>query len=246
MNNPTNKSKVFSYLASLQKQDVSYFDFTVINDNFKDTITYSTLKTYLSRAMTSNLLYDAGKGWYSSLKSPFLLDTKPIKKLITLLEKSFPLLDFQCWSTAQINSYTQHMLARHISFVYTESDAIDPIAENLRSAGYTVFANPLKSEVEKSFRVDDKTIVVRPSNSQQPEGEGHSAPIEKILVDLFVEASALKFMDESEARLIVENVSGAGRIIISSFLRYATRRYLDFSDIKTINQVHKNQKCGDS
>jgi type I restriction-modification system DNA methylase subunit len=228
---------------SFKHSDKHYIDIDTIKQSI-NTDSDSTLKTYLSHVQSSGRLYDAGKGWYSNLKDPFVLDTKPLKKIITLLEKSFPLLDFQCWSTAQINAYTQHMLAKHIAFVYTESDAINPVAENLRAEGYTVFANPLKAEVEKSFRVDEKTVVVRPSISKQPQGEGHFAPIEKILVDLVIEASALKFMDESEARLIVENATGAGRVMMSSLLGYAKRRLVDFSGIKTINQVQINDKYG--
>jgi hypothetical protein len=240
MNSIGNKSKVFSYLESFKEQAICYFNFADIQKHFRDTVAHSTLKTYLSRAMSSGLIYDAGKGWYSSIKDPLVLDTKPIKKIITLLEKSFPLLGFQCWSTVQINAYTQHMLAKHITFVYAESDAIEPITENLRSERYSVFANPIKAEVEKHFRVDDKTVVVRPSISKQPEGEGHFAPIEKILVDLVIEASSLKFMDESEALLIVENTTAAGRIEMAGFLGYAKRRLVDFSGLKTINQVQIN------
>jgi len=238
MNNLSKKNTLLSFLTSLKKQHVAYVDLSSIQTNMHNSITHSTLKTYLSHAISSGLLYDAGRGWYSSIKDPFILETKPIKKIVTLLEKSFPLLDFQCWSTAQINAYTQHMLAKHITFVYTEGDTINPVADKLRSEEYSVFANPTKADVEKQFRVDDKTIVIRPSISKQPTGEDHCAPIEKILVDLVIEASSLRFMDESEARLIVENTTAAGRIEMAIFLGYAKRRYLDFSSLKTINQVH--------
>ncbi len=219
---------------------VAYISLPEIQTDSQKIVTHSTLKTNLSRAQSSGFIYNAGKGWYSSIKDPFILDTKPVKKIITHLEKSFPFLDFQCWSTEQINAYTQHLLAKNIAFVFTERDAIDSVAENLRSNGYTVFANPIKPEVEKSFRVDDKTVVVRPSISKQPQGEGHCAPIEKILVDLVIEVITLKIMDESEARLVVENVTTAGRVMIASLLGYAKRRLLDLTDVKTINQVQIN------
>jgi hypothetical protein len=94
--------------------------------------------------------------------------------------------------------------------------------------------------------VDEKTVVIRPSISKQPQGEGHVAPIEKILVDLVIEATTLKFMDESESRLIVENATAAGRVMIATLLGYAKRRLVDFVTIKTINQVQINSEIGDS
>lgn len=241
MNNPSPWNIFPSFLVHLRNLNFPYINFTEIQKHLQGLFTYSTLKTYLSRAQSSGLIYDAGKGWYSNIKDPFILDAKPIKKIVEYLEKSFPLLDFQCWTTAQINAYTQHMLAKHVTFVYAESDAIDPVAESLRSNGYIVFANPTKTEVEKSFRVDDRSVVVRPSISKQPQGEDHIAPIEKILVDLVVETAALKFIDESEARLIVENAAAAGRVKIASLLGYAKRRLVDFSSIITINQVQTNK-----
>jgi hypothetical protein len=45
-------------------------------------------------------------------------------------------------------------------------------------------------------------------------------------------------------RLIVENATGSGRVMIASLLGYAKRRLVDFSDIKTINQVQINDKSG--
>jgi hypothetical protein len=242
-NNSNKKIDSLSNALSFLKERCLYFSHEITEQILLENelnSENSTLKTYLSNALSDNLIYSAGKGWYSGIKEPFELDTKPVKKILTLLKKDFPLLDFQCWSTAQINTYTQHLLARHITFVYTESDAISTVAENLRSSGYSVFANPNKAEIAKTFRVDEKTVVVRPAISKQPQGEDHVAPIEKILVDLVIEAEALKFMDESEAHLVADNATAAGRVLMAELLGYAKRRVTDFSWLKTINQVQKN------
>jgi len=42
-------------------------------------------------------------------------------------------------------------------------------------------------------------------------------------------------MNESEARLVVENATAAGRVNVAALLGYAGRRLLDFSGLKTIN-----------
>jgi glycerol-3-phosphate responsive antiterminator len=51
-----------------------------------------TLKKYLYLLKKGNVIYGAGRGWYSSIKEVFVLDTKPVEKIITLIKKEFPLL----------------------------------------------------------------------------------------------------------------------------------------------------------
>jgi hypothetical protein len=113
------------------------------------------------------------------------------------------------------------------------------VADELRSLGYTVFVNPGKADLQKHFRVDEKTVVIRPSITKEPSGETHAAPIEKILVDLVWEAKHLKFVDEFDASEVANNATAAGRVQMAALLAYAKRRLLDFSWLRTINQVQK-------
>ncbi|MFC1584544.1 DUF6577 family protein [Fibrobacterota bacterium] len=234
-------------ISELKKKTSLYFrDEIIFTSLEKLKAKKSSLKTYLSKAITDKFIFDAGKGWYSHIPKTFNLDIKPINKFIILFKKDLPLLDFSCWSTEQINPFTQHILNSHITFIDSDSDAIETIGEVLRDKGYSVFENPGKRDVEKNFRVEGKTVVIRPSITKQPEGEGHAAPIEKILVDLVWESSKLGFIDESEARIIADNATAAGRVNMAALLGYAKRRKVDISWLKTINQVQLNEKCGDS
>ena len=54
------------------------------------------LREYLSRFLRDGLIHDAGRGWYSRLASPCVLDPKPVTRLARQLERAFPLLDFTC------------------------------------------------------------------------------------------------------------------------------------------------------
>ncbi len=188
-----------------------------------------TLRTYLSEAMRTGVIHDAGRGWYSRLAEPFVLDTKPLASLLKQIKKDFPLLDISAWSTAQINPYAQHLLSTHTAFLYADSDAMSSVAEKLEERGWKVYLNPTPSEAERTFRPSDKTVVLRPALSKQPEGEGGVAPIEKLLVDLLAEASRLRLMDESEAQTVIANVAQAGRIPVAALLGYALRRGLEIS-----------------
>lgn len=183
-----------------------------------------TLRHYLSEAMSNGVIHDAGRSWYSRLPEPFELDTRPLAPLLRLVKKEFPLLEFSCWSTAQINAYTQHMLATHTFFLYADADGLPSVAERLGARGWTVLLDPTPTEAERQFLPGDKTVVLRPSLSKQPEGKDDAAPMEKLLVDLLVEASKLRLMDESEAQRVIANVAEAGRIQAAALLAYALRR----------------------
>jgi hypothetical protein len=200
-----------------------------------------TLRRYLSEATGSGLIFDAGRAWYSRLVEPFVLDTKPLAPLLKLIKKEFPLLDISAWSTAQINPYAQHLLSTHTTFLYAETDALPSLAETLEDRGWKVYLNPTPSEAEQRFRPADKTVVLRPALSKQPEGEGGAAPIEKLLVDLLAEAARLRLMDESEAQTVIANVAQAGRIPAAALLGYARRRGLEISYLNE----SINSKSGD-
>lgn len=188
-----------------------------------------TLRSYLSEATSTAVIHDAGRGWYSRLSQALELDAKPIAPLVRWVEKAFPLLDFSCWSTAQINPWTHHMLATHTAFLYAEADALPSLAGHLGERGWKVYVNPTPSEAGSDFRPGDKTVVLRPALSKQPEGEDHAAPVEKVLVDLVAEASRLRLMDEAEAQRVVANAAQAGRIQVAALLAYARRRRVEIA-----------------
>lgn len=154
----------------------------------------ATLLRYLHDAVAEGVIHDAGRGWYSSVATPFTLNREPVRELVAALEKRFPLLEFSCWSTEQVASYGHLQLARFVAFVHTERDAMESVTEALRDAGWSAWLNPTQQEAVKSFRVTEKTVVVRPAVSRAPV-EGKFASIEKLLVDLCVESAAMQLMD---------------------------------------------------
>ena len=65
-----------------------------------------------------------------------------------------------------------------------------------------------------------------PPTITRERSSGHAADMEKILVDLLVEASDLRLMDEDEHFRILGNVLPAGRVDVGALLNYAKRRKL--------------------
>ncbi len=195
-----------------------------------------TLNRYLVDFNKNGILYGAGRGWYSFVKQSLELDQQPVKKMVSSLEKKYPLLSFSVWSTEQLKSFAHHMLTRFVTFVYVNRDAISGIYDFLKDSGYDVWLNPRGNDARK-FSIGEKTVVIRPAISRESSC-GHFANIEKILVDLFVEATALNLMDEDEYYRILRSVLTAGRADIGTLLNYARRRKFKTEElIKRIKSI---------
>jgi len=185
-------------------------------------ISPGTLRVYLSEAVRQGLIHNAGRGWHSSLAAEFKLDTKPVAPLARLLRRKFPLLDFHCWATAQINPYMHHLLGKSVAFVNTDDDAMETVWEFLRDAGYDAHLNP-RGAAGKQFTVREKTVIVRKRVLTAPV-EKHFATIETLLVDLLLESQRLGLMDSGECREMARAAASAGRIVMSNLAAYAADR----------------------
>jgi hypothetical protein len=212
--------------------DFPYFSLEAMRADLKAhriSVGAATLPRYLYDLVSEGVIFDAGRGWYSTLASSFVLNTVPVGELVQLLEPRFPFLDFAAWSTEQIAPYGHHLLARFVSFVYADKDAIESVGEALREAGYGVFVNPSKADRTKNFRIKDKTVVVLPQKSDSPL-DGKFAAIEKIMVDLYRESQTFNLVDMHEFRRIVLNIIGRFRISVGALVRYAERRDLTLDE----------------
>jgi hypothetical protein len=218
------KNYLFSVLFQSVKDKSAYFSLLTIKRTlFASGIKLAdgTLREYMSEAMASGLVGDAGRGWYSRHNKPVSLDPKPIAKLIRAVAKAFPLLDFCCWSTIQLNPFAQHLLARTTIFLYAESDTLESVADHLREEGWDAWPNPGKKEADQFIRSGEKTVILRPAIVKQPASTEHQAPIEKVLVDLKIEAARLNLMDTTEVQRIIDNVLSSGLVQLPVLLGYA-------------------------
>jgi dihydropteroate synthase len=188
-----------------------------------------TVKTYLSRQKKEGKIFDAGRGWYSSIAKPYQLDTAPVEKLVGELKTAFPLLDFACWSTEQLNEMLRHQLAKHVQFACVERDAIDSVADWLKGHGYKTYANPGKQE-RKRFSIEEKTVVILPLTSESPRQNGF-ATIEKIVVDVLADTEPFSIINTPEFIDGASESIKSQRIDISELMKYSTRRKTDISSL---------------
>jgi len=203
----------------------AYFSMTDVRDwlrHRKIVCPPALLREYLSEFMRKGVIHDAGRGWYSRLVQPCVLDTKPVARLVREVEKAFPLLDFTCWSTEQVRSYGHHLLAKFVTFVHTERDAMSSVAERLRDAGHDVHLNP-RGAAARQFVIRERTVVIRPKPTTQPH-EKHLVTMEGLLVELFMESRALSLLDEGEYFRLFANLAGYSRISLAGLLDYAHER----------------------
>lgn len=179
------------------------------------------------------------KSWRSEggLAEPVKLDRQPVAKLVRLIEKKFPLLDFHCWSTAQVNPWMHHLIGKGVAFVNVDAEALEPVWETLRDAGYDAHLNPT-GKAKEQFAVREKTVVVRRRTLGAPELE-HFSRIETVLVDLHLESERLNLMDREEFRQMARKAVSEGRISVAEWMGYATNRKQDWKEILGVDQINQ-------
>ncbi|ACD95129.1 DUF6577 family protein [Trichlorobacter lovleyi] len=220
----THKAYLFTHTLPVLKVQSAYFSI----DAVKRTLTAdgieladNSLRKYMSEAMATGIVVDAGRGWYSRHSRPVSLDPKPVANVIRDVKKVFPLLDFCCWSTVQFNPFALHLIAQPTTFLYAESDTLNSVADALRGIGWNAWANPVKNVVDQLLQPSEKTIVLRPTKTDQPNAKEHIAAIEKALVDLVIEANKLKLMDSAEVQRIIDTALGSGLLQLTVLFGYA-------------------------
>jgi hypothetical protein len=242
----TAKQQLFDQVLGGLKERSAYFSRDSIQaaaDAAGLSLKRPTLAVYLNQAVKQGLIHDAGRGWYSRLAEPVKLDLHTCSKPVRLVAKKFPLLDFHCWSTAQVNPWMHHLIGKGVTFVNVDAVALEPVWETLKDAGYDAHLNPT-GKAKEQFAVRENTVVVRRRVQGAPEEE-HFSRIEAVLVDLSLESERLNLMDREEFRQMARKVVSSGCIRISEFAAYATNRKQDWREIlgvDAINQRHLFEK----
>jgi len=216
------KNRIYTYAK--KRNYFSMKDLRKFLDQNNIAYTNNNLKQSIYRLKLDDLIYESGRGWYSTVKEEFNLITRPIEKIIKMIKSNFPLLEFSCWSTEQLKVFFHHLPSQFVTFIYSNKDFLDSLRDFLESTDYNVFLNPLKKEAEKFVHFKDRTLILRPSISHREPKENHFARIEKIIVDLYMEAKKIGLIDKEEFKKTIENIMSNYRINLSEMLNYAHNR----------------------
>ena len=155
------------------------------------------------------------------------------------VSREFPLIEFQMWEMYQMNEFVNHLFGRNTIFVEVENMCEASVFEMLHERFPDVLFCPSKDMYYRQ-RGNDDTIVVQKLVSEAPKPViGHSAPLEKLLVDLFSKKLTGRLVSRSEYQGIYEDAFSRYSIDETKLFRYARRRHLE-TEIKTFLKEKTN------
>jgi hypothetical protein len=190
----------------------------------------ATLIQYLYSFVQNGLIFDAGRGWYSSLKVTIKLDPEPIAGLVSQVRQSFPLLRFAAWTTAQANPWLHHLIGQPVVFLDVEKDALGSVADYLEAENWKPILNPIGNAARR-FSPHPKSVILRPLHSAAPDAPGGIAGPEQTLVELRLETNELGLMPVTEFQEMATRLALGGRLTVGTLLHYAQKRGLAASDL---------------
>ncbi|MHB8871920.1 MAG: DUF6577 family protein [Candidatus Doudnabacteria bacterium] len=206
--------------------DKNYFSFQQLKQYLRSNkFVYAdvSLKKALKLLADEELIFSAGRGYYSNIPMELNLDPSPIVSIVQIVKQKFPLLQFSVWGTKQINFAFHHTQNKFFTFIYADRDSLVFLRDHLVEANFPVFLNPFRSDLEKTTFTAENSIILRPFITRSV-SIGNYASIEKIIVDLFLESDRLNILDKSEYTRIFEHLLLNYRLNISALLDYAERR----------------------
>lgn len=193
----------------------------------------SSISWLLSELKREEKIISIGRGKYirsaeDKEKSEYTYSHLEIyQEVEQLIAREFPLVEFQMWEMYQMNEFVNHLFGKNTIFVDVENMCEDVVFEMLHDKFPYVLFCPSKEMYHKQ-RGNDNTIVVQKLISEAPKPVlGHSAPLEKILVDLFSKKLTGKLIVRSEYPEIYEQAFERYYIDEAKMFRYARRRSLD-------------------
>lgn len=147
------------------------------------------------------------------------------------VSREFPLVEFQMWEMYQMNEFVNHLFGKNTVFVEVENMCEALVFEMLHDRFSDVLFCPTKDMYYRQ-RGNDNTIVVQKLVSESPKPvTGHSAPLEKLLVDLFSKKLTGTLISRSEYQEIYEEAFLKYNMDETKMFRYARRRHLE-SELK--------------
>lgn len=216
------------------------FDF-ILNEN--PNLSSNSLKWIISDMVKSNVIYNDQRGFYSLINKnktnlanfiPTL--NKDFNKICKLIDTEFPLVEYVCFESIQLNEFLNHLIAKNTYFIYVEKDASSTIFRYLQEKGTNnILYKPNIKEFDSYWK--EKTIIILDLISEYPcnKCDAHVISIEHLLVDLICEKSLTCLYSQSEIENIYRNVNKTYKIDYSRLYRYARRRNRE----ETIKKIMK-------
>jgi hypothetical protein len=190
----------------------------------------STFHWRLYSLKQSAILMQVKRGYYTLQKGKTLFEPlidKKIIKLSMIFSKSYPELNYCCWSSAWLHDYMVHQPNNHFYIFETEKDILESSFHLFRDNKINVFINPGYNQMINYVSQNEGNVILKPliSRSHLKEiGKTKIPSIEKILVDIFCDDQTYYYYQGSELVNIFEWIISKHQVNFTTLQYYAGRR----------------------
>lgn len=198
----------------------------------KPGLSNNSLKWIISDMVKNGAIFNIQRGMYSLTNDNDNTFEKYVptvnNELILLCEKiktRFPLIEYVCFESIQLNEFLNHLIAKNTYYIYVEKDASSAVFRYLQEEGiYNILYKPTTKEFDSYWK--EKSIIILDLISEYPKNkyDSHIMSIEQLLVDIISEKSLTYLYSKSEIVNIYKSVNKKYKIDYSKLYRYARRR----------------------
>lgn len=181
-------------------------------------------KDYVFEFKQGGSVFDAGRGYYSSVAETFIFpQVSRIEAVRQFIKKQFPEIDFVVWDTKIFASFYHHTQTHHITFVEVEKGLVFDVHQSLYAKFQAVQKERRVHGAVEAFDVTLNPIIVRNLPSRSPH-EGAVPALEKILVDMFVDLDRYNYIGQFDYLELWREMIHRYRINIGHLIAYSKRR----------------------
>lgn len=198
----------------------------------KPELTYNSFKWIISEMVDKGTICRSQRGKYvmqsNRLVKKFVYKPSINKELQEISEKikaKFPLVNFVCFESVQLNEFLNHLIGRNTFFVLVERYAIDFVFRFLQEeTSLNILLKPSEKEWDAYCTGDNIVMLNLISEAPKCADENHSMCIEQLLVDIIAEKTFRHLYSRSELQEVYNLANKSYLIDYARLFRYARRR----------------------
>ncbi|MBN1634332.1 MAG: hypothetical protein JW917_09225 [Ignavibacteria bacterium] len=227
LNKYIKKSRIINYFSEkdlITIKELKDFYRKVLPD-----IEDNAIRSRIYELRKKGLISDVGKGIYTLSDKPMWqpFENKSVLKIIRLIEKSFPEIDFVVWNTNLLSEFMNMIVFKNIIIIETENIVSENVFFYLKEKKIKdIYFKPDKKELEFYTGINKVTYIVKSLITKSPvqKDNRHYPRIEKILVDLYCDSDLFIAFQGSELKNIWLNSFRKYAVNISTLKNYSRRR----------------------
>jgi len=212
-------------------------DITAFYRQFEEDVKKTTINWRVYELVQKGILQRIGRGTFKLGKENHFVPeiSSQMKSTYRKVKREFPYLNLCLWNTSVLNEFMVHQPYQFFSLVEVDNEATDSVFHFLKEHRSAVYLEPNEEVLENYLTADKNACIVQPLVSEAPVLNVNgvtSAPLEKILVDVFCDSVTFSAFQGVERSTIFKAAFDKYTVNRNKLLRYADRRGKK-EDIKT-------------